>query len=324
MLAPFTDEQLGRLRERMTVAYESWMETRRLQDPDQLAARLRDDGTHVLVVESDFVFEEAFTGASSLRFVGICRAATHQIDIEAATQHGVLVVNTPARNAQAVAEHALGLMLALARQVPQADRYVKDGRWDNPVEPYLSMRGVELAGRTLGIIGLGAVGRKTAALTQAFGMTCLAYDPYVDEPPDDVRMVELDDLLAASDVVAIHAPATPETAGLLDARRIGLMPSTAYIVNLSDASIVGEEALVDALREKRIAGVAMDVFETQPVAPNSPLLTLDNVVLTPHIGGATAETIERHSTMMTDDILRFLDGEQPRNLVNAEAWDRRG
>ncbi len=324
MLAPFTDEQLGRLRERMTVAYESWMETRRLQDPDQLAARLRDDGTHVLVVESDFVFEEAFTGASSLRFVGICRATTHQIDVEAATRHGVVVVNTPARNAQAVAEHALGLMLALARQVPQADRYVKDGRWQNPVEPYLSMRGVELAGRTLGIIGLGAVGRKTAALAQAFGMTCLAYDPYVDQPPDVVRMVELDDLLTASDVVAIHAPATPETAGLLDARRIGLMPSTAYIVNLSDASIVGEEALVDALREKRIAGVAMDVFETQPVAPNSPLLTLDNIVLTPHIGGATAETIERHSTMMTDDILRFLDGERPRNLVNADAWDRRG
>ena len=308
----------------MDVTYESWMETRQLQDPDELAARLRDEGISILVVESDFVFEEVVEEASSLRLVGICRAATHQIDVEAATHHGVLVVNTPSRNAQAVAEHALGLMLALARQIPWADRYVKDDRWQNPVEPYLSMRGIELAERTLGIIGLGAVGRKTAALAQAFEMTCIAYDPYASQPPDGVQMVELDDLMAASDFVAVHAPATPETAGLLDARRIGLVRPTAYIVNLSDASIVSEAALVEALREKRIAGAAMDVFETQPIVPNSPFLDLDNVVLTPHLGGATDETIERHSRMMADDILRFLNGERPANLVNPEAWDRRG
>ena len=320
ILAPFSASGLESLRQTADVSYESWADTRRIYDPEELAARVRNEKLSVLVIEADFVFEEVFQRAPSLRFVGVCRNATHHVDVESATRHGVLVVNTPARNAQAVAEHALGLMLSLARQIPAAHRYVVDRKWLAPVEPYIDMRGIELAGRIIGIIGLGAIGQKLAATASALEMTALGYDPYVSSAPEGVGLMELDDLLTESDFVSIHAPHSPETEGLLDARRLGLMKPTAYLINLSAASLVTEEALVTALRERRIAGAALDVFETHPISPDSPLLALDNVVLTPHLGGATDETIERHSRMMAEDILRFCTGHRPINLVNPETW----
>mgnify|MGYP001227780824 CR=1 FL=1 len=164
ILAPFTAEGLTSLRGQVDVVYESWMQTRRLQDPEALAQRLRDEHIEILVVESDFVFEEIFEGAPDLNFVGVCRNATHQVDIDAATAHGVLVVNTPGRNAQAVAEHALGLMLALARRIPDAHAMVAEGNWDDPVSPYINLRGIELGGKTLGIFGLGVIGQRLATL----------------------------------------------------------------------------------------------------------------------------------------------------------------
>ena len=321
ILAPFREEELERLRERLHVDYESWLETRRLIDPDELAARLDSQNVAILVVESDFVFEDVFEEAPRLRFVGICRNDTNQVDIDAATRHGVLVANTPARNAQAVAEHALGLMLALARRTAAAHRYVTEGHWQNPAEPYVSMRGVELAGRTLGIIGLGAVGRRLAQMGSALGMKVVAHDPYVASASEAV-LTSLDSLMVDSDFVSVHAPLTAETEGLLDARALSKFKPTAFVVSTSDAAIIDQRALVSVLTEKRIAGAALDVFETHPIAPDSPLLSLDNVVLTPHLGGATEETVGRHSRMMTDDILRFLDGQRPEHLVNTEAWHR--
>ena len=321
ILAPFVVGELRRLRARLYVEYESWMDSRRMHDPDELAAKLNGLRASVLVVELDFVFEEVFEAVPSLKFVGICRASTSHVDIEAATANGVAVVNTPGRNAQAVAEHALGLILALARRIPEGHSYVTGGRWLNPVEPYVEMRGVELRGKTLGIVGLGAIGRRLAEMAGAIGMKCMAYDPYVDVPPPGVRLKQLDEVLAGSDFVSIHAPLTAETEGLIDSRGLSLMKPTAFLVNLSDARIVDRDSLVDALESRNIAGAALDVFETHPIAPDHPLLGLDNVILTPHVGGATEETIERYSKMMTDDTLRFLDGERPLNLVNPDVWE---
>ena len=324
ILAPFSPTYLEKLQQSIEVTYESWLETRRIYDPDKLASRLNNEQIDILVIESDFVFEEVFEQATSLRFVGICRSATNHIDIEAATRHGVAVVNTPSRNAQAVAEHALGLMLSLARKIPAAHQYVAKGRWQNPVEPYLTMRGVELAGRTLGIVGLGAIGRKLAAICFALEMTVMAYDPYVEAAPPNVTLKDLDELLVKSDFVSVHVPLTEETESMLDSRRLALMKPSAFLINATDSSVVDQDALVEALREKRISGAALDVFETHPADPHNPLLSLDNVVLTPHLGGATEETIERHSQMMTGDILRFMRGERPNNLVNPEVWQRHG
>ncbi|MCI0439900.1 MAG: hypothetical protein L0177_12320, partial [Chloroflexi bacterium] len=158
----------------------------------------------------------------------------------------------------------------------------------------------------------------------ALGMKVLAFDPYVKDCPPEVSIVSLDALCAASDFITLHVPLTPETEKLLDAAKIALMKPSAYLVSTSDASIIDQPALVNALRQNRIAGAAFDVFETHPIAPDSPLLRLDNVIFTPHLGGATQETIQRHSRMMADDILRFLNGQRPEHLVNPEVWKHGG
>ena len=143
------------------------------------------------------------------------------------------------------------------------------------------------------------------------GDECAAYDPYLASAPDDVMLVSLETLMATSDFVCVHVPMTEETDGMLNADMLGLMRPHAYLVSASDAAVFDQEALVVALRERRIAGAALDVFESHPVSPQNPLLAMDNVILSPHIGGATSETIQRHSQMMTDDILRFVRGEKP-------------
>ena len=319
ILAPFAEAQIERLRPHLSVDHRSWMETRRLTDPDDLVAILNSGRISVLVIESDFVFEEVFEQAPCLRFVGVCRSATHHVDVEAATSRGVLVVNTPGRNARAVAEHALGLMIVLAKRIATAHAYVAEGRWRDPVSPYITMRGVELGGRTLGVIGLGAVGRTLAGMARSLGMEVLAYDPYVREAEEAV-LIPLESLVARSDFISLHVPLTPETEGLLNAPLLSRIRPCAFLVNTSDAAIVEQSALLSALESGCLAGAALDVFDTHPVAPDSPLLSLDNVILTPHIGGATVETIERHSQMMANDILRYLDGRRPVNLVNPEAF----
>ena len=151
-------------------------------------------------------------------------------------------------------------------------------------------------------------------------MNVLAHDPFIPEAPLDIRLTDLDTLLATSDFVVTLAPTTSDTAGMLDARRLGLMKRSAYLITASGITIASQDALVDVLRGNHIAGAAIDVFETHPIAPDSPFLALDNVVFTPHIGGATEETIARHSRMMANDIQRFLSGQKPLHLVNQNAW----
>ena len=304
----------------MDVSYESWLDTRTLTDPDELATRILSEDISILVVEGDFVFEETFQQCPGLKFVGICRASTNQVDLEAAVEHGVLVVNTPGRNARAVAEHALALILSLARRITQAHEFVSSGSWLNPVAGYTGFRGVEVGARTVGVIGLGAIGRTLAEMCMGFGMNVVAYDPYATDIPGGVNMADLGTLAQVSDFVSVHVPRTADTAGLLDAEFFAQMKQSAYLVNCSDYQVAEEVALLDALRNGRISGAAFDVFETHPVTPDSPLLGLDNVLLTPHIGGATDETVERHSRMMADDILRFIRGQRPVNLVVPEVW----
>ncbi len=327
VLAPFSSEALSALRDLLPVAYESWTETRRLYAPEELAKRINTEEIGVLVIEADFLFEEVFQKSAPLRFVGVCRAALNHVDLEAATSCGVVVVNTPGRNAQAVAEMTLGLLLALVRRIPQAYAYRKQGRWEDPVEPYATMQGVELHGRTLGVIGLGAIGRRVARMGRALGMQIIAFDPYAG-PTGSRRsgatLVALDELLAQADCVTLHAPETPETEGLLDAQRLAHMKPGSYLVNVTSPTLVDLQALVRALQEGPLAGAAFDVHETHPIPPSGPLLALDNVVLTPHLGGATRETVERHSWMVLEDIRRFLGGRRPRRLVNPPVWRRRG
>lgn len=326
ILAPFSDDGIAALRKFARVVHEDWRLTGKMWDPRELGGRLDAESFDAVIVEHDFLFDETFEAAPSLKLAGICRAAVNQIDVEAASARGVAVINTPGRNANAVAELALALMFALARRVTEADSYVREGRWQSPADPYKSLRGSELSGKTVGIVGFGATGRRVAAICIAIGMQVLVHDPLVN--PSAIRDAgadprDLGELLSSADFVSLHAPPQPDGKPIIDAADLATMRASAFLVNTAAAELVNTDALAHALRSGRLAGAGYDVYETAPVEPTHPLLRIDRVILTPHIGGATDETIARHSRSIVEDLRRFSRGERPLNLVNQEAWEHR-
>jgi D-3-phosphoglycerate dehydrogenase len=321
ILAPFSEEALARLRRRVDVVHESWLETRRLQDPDELGVRLRAEGYAALVVEADFVFEETFAAAADLRLVGVCRNALNQVDVASATRHGVAVTHAPGRNTNAVAELVLAQILSLFRTTVPAHAYVSGGGWRDPSAGYREFRGREIAGATVGVVGFGRIGREVARKCLGLGARVLACDPLV--PERQVRAfgampASMDEVARRSDVVTLHVPDSESTRHVVDARFIAQMRRQSYLVNTSGGAAVDAAALAKALHDGAIAGAALDVFEGQPLPLSSPLLAAPNLLLTPHIGGATDETVARHSEMIAADIERFVDGVDMAHLVNPE------
>lgn len=321
ILAPFSEDALESLRRHVEVAYEPWTETKKLWDPNKLAERIRDEDIGILIVEADFLFEPVFA-VPNLKIAGACRNAPNQVDPAAATKHGVPVLNAPGRNNVAVAELAIGLMFALARHIPQANEFVSAGNWTNPIADYEQFRGRELAGSTVGVVGLGQIGREVAKRAECLGATAIASDPYVTET-GSIRVVPLEMLLREADFVTLHTPSTPETEGLIDAKALDLLKPGAYIISTGAAKAIDLDALAERLRDGRIAGAGLDVFPGHMIKTDHPLLGLPNAILTPHMGGATRETVERHSRMMVEDIERFLRGERPRLVINPDALDGR-
>jgi D-3-phosphoglycerate dehydrogenase len=229
-----------------------------------------------------------------------------------------VVTSTPDQNAISVAEIAIGLMLSLARSIPNAHHDTRDGRWSR--QQFL---GIELYGKTLGIVGAGKIGYLTARRAQAFGMKILAYDPFLSR--DNVylselhaELVELDDLLARSDIVSCHLPATSRTIGLLDAKHFQRMKPTAYFINTARGEVVREAGLLAALKNKQIAGAALDVRAKEPPEP-SELELLPNVILTPHIAAFTREAQQRVTQTVCEDVARVLEGKPAQNAVNKYA-----
>ncbi|MCH7738713.1 MAG: hypothetical protein IIC93_01030 [Chloroflexi bacterium] len=330
ILAPFGDAGIDAINGFGDAVHEDWRDTGVMWDPEELGARLTKERFDAVVIERDFLFEETFATAENLKIAAICRAAVNQIDVDAATVHGVVVLNTPGRNANAVAELTIGLMLAVARRISESERYVREGLWQSPSDPYTALRGAELSGRTLGIVGFGAIGRRVAEICKAIGMNIIVHDPYVDSDAVEAfgaSARSLDDLIRTADVITLHAPPAPASTEngepLLGATRIATMKARSIVINTASAELVDTDALAAALAEGRLAGAGYDIFETAPIEPSHPFLKLDNVVITPHIGGATDETIERHSRMISEDLGRFVRGETPVNLVNPDVWARR-
>ncbi|MGB9593428.1 MAG: hydroxyacid dehydrogenase [Anaerolineae bacterium] len=266
-----------------------------------------------LIVRSQTrVSREVLSHARRLRVVARAGTGVDNIDVGEARRRGIAVVYVPGGNAIAVAEHTLALMLALARQIPRADASVRAGRWERH-----EFEGLELYGKTLGIVGLGRIGSEVARRAMAFGMTVVATDPLVALERAHgmgVRLLALDALLAVSDFISIHAPATPSTRGLLGQREFSLVKAGCRIINCARGGIVDEEALADALAEGKVAGAALDVFEREP--PTNPRLLQDpRVILTPHIGGSTAEAKRRIGMELAREVLRVLDGQPPLHPV---------
>lgn len=258
---------------------------------------------------------ELLEAAPRLRVIGRAGIGVDNIDVEAATRRGILVVNAPQANAISAAEHTLALLLSQARHIPQADARTRSGVWDRK-----AFQGVELHGKTLGVIGLGRIGSLVADRAIAFGMKVLAHDPFVG--PDRARrhaveLVSLDQLLSASDFITIHLPLTVETEGLLGKDNLARCKPGVRIVNTSRGGIVEEQALVEAVRSGVVAGAALDVFVTEPLL-ESPLFELKQVVLTPHLGASTVEAQDKAGVQVADAVAAALRGELVLSAVNVD------
>lgn len=248
-------------------------------------------------------------------------AGVDMIPVDAATAAGVLVANVPAVNANAVAEYVVTQMLLGARQLHRIDALHRRIGWDEARK--LGDETTELAGKTVGIIGVGAVGSRLAAiLHHGFGMKVVGHQRRLQALPGFVNGLALEDLLRCADYLVLACPLTPETLGLLDARRIALLKPQAFIVNVSRGAVIEEPALIEALRARRIGGAALDVYCTHPLPRNSELLALDNAILSTHLAGITAQSMRAMSRIACEETLRILAGDQPLNFCNPEAWEK--
>lgn len=328
ILATATLEEAGleRLRQHAEVLYEPMREGHAFLSGEEMIEKLQ--GVEILITEADLVTAEVFEKARSLKVVFSCRGWAVNIDVPAATANGVLVLNTPGRNADAVADLTVCMMIMLARKVPQIMKLMADPAVaENPLlllmQVYFGLQGSELWDKTVGLIGFGAVGQKVAARLAGFGASVIAFDPY---QPDEVlarhnvRQVDLHTLLRESDYVSLHARVTPETTGMLGEAEFALMKPTAYFLNLARAALTDEDALVRALQQGKVAGAGLDVFTQEPPPADHPLLKLDNVLALPHIGGNTAEVAAHQTRVLVPEIERLLARQKPLYMLNPEVW----
>ena len=262
---------------------------------------------------------ELIDRASRLKVIGRAGVGVDNVDVDAATRRGIVVANAPESTVVSAAEQTIGLIVALARTIPQAHGALKAGRWERS-----RWSGIELAGKSLGVIGFGRIGQQVARRATGLGMSVVAYDPFVGSERFRELGVEraetLDELLAAADVVTLHSPLTDETRALIDRDAIAKMRDGARLVNAARGALVDEEALVDALRSGKLAGAALDVFPSEPYA--GPLLELDQVVVTPHLAASTDEAQDRAGLIVAEQVVAALDGAIVSNAVNIPVVDQ--
>ncbi|HEY1826498.1 MAG TPA: NAD(P)-dependent oxidoreductase [Acidimicrobiales bacterium] len=293
---------------------DSWLDqpSLRIYNATQLAERVAAEGANMVVVESDVCGAELYE--QPIMAVASCRGDPNNVDVAAATAAGVPVLRAPGRNADAVAELAVALLFAATRGVVPADADVRAGEiYRDGKIPYQRFRAWELAGKTVGLVGLGAVGRALRWRLRGLGMDVLAYDPYA---PDATS--SLDELFERSDVISIHAPVTEDTTGMINADAFAKMRDGVVYLNTARAKIHDTDALVAALASGKVGAAGLDHFEGEFLATDHPLTTFPNVVLTPHIGGATYDTESNHTKTIADDLCRLMAGARPLNIVNPE------
>lgn len=266
------------------------------------------------------ITRKVIENARKLKVIGHHGAGLDNVDLKAATEHRIPVVYTPEANTESVADHTMGLMIAVAKKIPQAHHAIKiDKNWSARYE-YI---GTEICGKTLGLIGLGKIGRSVAKRARGFNMRVLYYSrtrkPHLEKELG-VEYVDLDTLLRLSDFVSVHVPLTEKTYKMIGSREIGKMKRGSFLINTSRGGIVDEAALYDALASGKLAGAALDVYEREPPDPENPLFRLENVVFTPHMAAHTKEALRRMAVTVAEEVMKVLNGERPRYLANPKVF----
>lgn len=285
--------------------------------PEELLETI-DQYEGIIVRSRTKVTKEVIENAKNLKIIARAGVGVDNIDVEAATDHGILVVNAPQSTSITVAEHAMGLMLSLSRKIAIADASVKEGKWEKS-----RFMGMELRNKTLGVIGMGRIGSQVVKRSKAFEMDVIVYDPYITEETAKelgVEITTLDDLVQKADVMTIHVPLTPETKGLISKDELAKMKDNAIILNCARGGIIDEADLYEALKERPELKAGLDVFENEPLE-NSPLTTLDNVVLTPHIAASTKEAQRDAAIIVAKEVKEVLSGNTPSNVLNMPLVD---
>jgi D-3-phosphoglycerate dehydrogenase / 2-oxoglutarate reductase len=288
-----------------------------LNDADKLAAVA--DATGMVVRSATTVTAEMMDAAPELKVIGRAGSGVDNIDVAAATERGILVMNTPGENTLSAAEHAMAMLMAMCRKIPAADARLRGEGWSKK-----GLMGVELIGKTIGVIGMGRIGQAVAKRCRGFGMKILAYDPFL--PPEvaenlGVEMAELDEIYPRVDFITLHTPLTDRTRHLLNTETLAQCKKNVRLINCARGGLIDEQALLEALESGHVAGAALDVFEQEPLGADSPLLQHPNLIVTPHLGASTAEAQEKVALRVAEQIAAYLNDGAVRNAVNSFSVD---
>lgn len=329
LLAEMDKALVPELYSMLDVEAGGWYVSNELLDEAELISTMQDKT--ILITSYDRVTRNVIENCPQLKLIACTRSNPINIDYVAATEKGIPIIYTPGRNADSAAEYTIAMMLNIARNIPFAYKELHEGNYVNSLvcgeprdtslkadvtwslgggSPYIEFKGYELKGKALGIIGYGQIGRRVAQIARVFGMKIYVYDPYLKETEaTDIVLLKLNDLLESCDFITSHAAVVPETIGLLNKEAFERMKDSAYVINSSRGAIINEADLIEALRNRTIAGAALDVFEEEPLRADHPFLNeLTNVIVTPHIAGATYDAITNHTKMIIGDIGKFITG----------------
>jgi len=315
--AQLTELGIKALSQSLSLEFGGWGYEGVKLTPKQLVERAKD--CEILIIGYEDITEDVLKELPQLQYIACTRGGIENIDVELVKRYNLTLSNTPGRNASAVADLTIGLMIGISRFIPQTYRYIMEQRWaEVPWDiagntPYKRFAGPELEQKTLGLIGYGAIGRKVAKRAKGFDMNVMVYDPFLKEADKENIVVAsgLEEVLTASDFISLHCKLTSETHNIIRKETLNKMRTGAYLINTARGGLVNEKDLYQALVDKKIVGAALDVLVEEPMDPNHPFLQLDNIILTPHIGGASQDILYHQTEMVVKDVLHFIQGKRP-------------
>ena len=317
--AQMTQEGLDQLARYADIKYGGWGHTGKKLTPKELVKEAADCELMVICYEeiNDYVLDHL----PNLKLIACSRGGVENVDKEAVRRHKVWVTSSPGRNANAVAELTIALMLCALRHIPRTHHYIMSKNWEKvPWDiagntSYKTFNGYELYGKTVGLIGYGAIGRRVAKILSGFDVNLIVYDPFLQECPSKVKKVEWEELFSLSDIVSLHCKLTEDTKGMVNAEAFERMKSSAVFVNTARGGLIDEDALYQALANHKIACAALDAQREEPMPHDSKLLSLDNIILTPHIGGASRDIIAQQTKILMEDITAYFETGKPIHVI---------